>query len=114
MFITKVMVSNKIISLFRGLVAYYLHVRDKGLASILKMTSRTTGPCVFNRVYDFIIERFEQKTRRLQKSVKVGYERSSLMTLTISSKFFLQKIPFFDARLKLLHVCKTKENESGS
>ena len=66
MFITKVKVSNKIILLFPGLVAYYyLHVRGKGLASRPGSHFQNTGPCVFNRVYDFIIQRFEEKTKRL-------------------------------------------------
>ena len=64
-FITKVMVSNKIILLYRRLVAYYLHVRGKGLASRPGGHFRNTGPCVFPRVYDLIVQRFEQKTKRL-------------------------------------------------
>lgn len=66
MFITKVKVlSNQTILIFRGLVAYYLHVRGKGLASRPGGHFQNTGPCVFNRVYDFIIRRFEQETKRL-------------------------------------------------
>ena len=65
MFITKAMVSNKIILLSLGLVAYYLHVRGKGLASRPAGHFRNTGPCVFPRVYDFIVQRFELKTKRL-------------------------------------------------
>ena len=65
MFITKAMVSNKIILLSLGLVAYYLHVRGKGLASRPTGHFRNTGPCVFPRVYDFIVQRFELKTKRL-------------------------------------------------
>ena len=64
-FITKVMVSNKIILIYRRLVAYYLHVRGKGLASRPGGHFQNTGPGVFNRIYDFIIQRFEQKTKRL-------------------------------------------------
>ena len=65
MFITKLMVSKKIILLSLGLVAYYLHVRGKGLASRPGGHFRNTGPCVFPRVYDFIVQRFELKTKRL-------------------------------------------------
>ena len=65
MFITKHMVSKKIILLSLGLVAYYLHVRGKGLASRPGGHFRNTGPCVFPRVYDFIVQRFELKTKRL-------------------------------------------------
>ena len=59
------MVSNKIILIYRRLVAYYLHVRGKGLASRPGGHFQNAGPGFVNRVYDFILQRFEQKTKRL-------------------------------------------------
>lgn len=65
MIITKVMVSKKIILLHWRLVPYFLHVRGKGLASRPGGHFQNAGPGFVNRVYDFILQRFEQKTKRL-------------------------------------------------
>ena len=51
-------------------------MRGKGLASRPGGHFQNAGPGFANRVYDFILQRFEQKTKRLQKSVKVEDERS--------------------------------------